>query len=124
MTRTTTAKPSSEPGKAPAVPPPPPAPLPADPDLVDRIFDYILADPALAAAIHRVSHEHQRSVDHLKTAVRAEFAGETVRIAKRRPDLPAKVMSLFNGRNAHEIGRTLGISRPTVYRILKQARQP
>jgi DNA-directed RNA polymerase specialized sigma subunit len=31
-----------------------------------------------------------------------------------------KALALFNGRNAREVARRLGISRPHVYRLLKQ----
>jgi DNA-binding NtrC family response regulator len=93
-----------------------------EPDLVDRIFDYILSDPALAEAMQRVSQSAPgpAGMAKLKTAVRAEFAGETVRIAKRPGNVHLQVLALFNGRNATEVARRLGISRATVYRVIKQ----
>lgn len=86
--------------------------LAAQPDLVDRIFDYLLAEfPQLGGA----------GFAKAKQAVRAEFAGEEVYIAKRgNEDLAAEVLRLFNGRNATEVARRLGIHRATVYRYLKQ----
>lgn len=83
----------------------------AEPDLVDRIFDYLLAEvPAIAG----------RS-DQLKAAVRAEFAGEECYVQGRpREATAASVLALFNGRNASEVARVLGISRATVYRSIKQ----
>ena len=86
----------------------------ADPDLVDRIFDYIMAElPQIAD-----------SVQKHKAAVRAEFKGEHCYIAGRpataRQETVCKVLSLFNGRNATEVARKLQISRRTVYRIIKQ----
>lgn len=86
----------------------------AEPDLVDRIFDYILTElPQLAA-----------SVQKHKAAVRAEFRGEECYIATRpateRQQTTALVLALFNGRNATEVARRLQISRATVYRVLKQ----
>jgi Mor family transcriptional regulator len=86
----------------------------AEPDLVDRIFEYILAEmPEIAA-----------SVAKHKTAVRAEFAGEDCYIASRpataRQETVQQVLALFNGRNATEVARRLQIGRATVYRILKQ----
>ncbi len=86
----------------------------AEPDLVDRIFDYLLAEvPEIAACC-----------DKVKTAVRTEFAGEQVYIADRpqwpRQALTQAVLSLFNGRNATEVARRLNVSRATVYRVLKQ----
>jgi len=90
----------------------------AEPDLVDRIFDYIFSDPALALAIEK------SSVSSIKAAVRAEFRGEECYIASRpataRQELVSNVLALFNGRNATEVARRLQISRRTVYRIIKQ----
>ncbi len=87
----------------------------AEPDLVDRIFDYI------AQELPEVSG----SVCHLKTKVRAEFRGEECYIANRpataRQQQVAQVLALFNGRNATEVARRLGISRVTVWRMLKQS---
>lgn len=87
----------------------------AEPDLVDRIFDYILAElPEIAA-----------SVQKHKAAVRAEFKGEECYIAGKpataRQQQVSQVLALFNGRNASEVARRLQIGRATVYRVLKQA---
>lgn len=87
----------------------------AEPDLVDRIFDYLLAEfPAIAG-----------HADKLKRAVRSEFRGEECYIAGRpateRQQQVAQVLALFNGRNASEVARRLGISRVTVWRMLKQS---
>ena len=86
----------------------------AEPDLVDRIFDYILTEmPEISAAV--LKH---------KSAVRAEFAGEKCYIANRpathRQEQAAQVLALFNGRNTHEIARKLHISPVTVWRYIKQ----
>lgn len=88
--------------------------LDAQPDLVDRIFDYLLSEfPQLAGDAD--------AVKRAETAVRAEFAGEEVYIQKRTGhDLSSEVLRLFNGRNATEVARRLGIHRATVYRYLKQ----
>ena len=87
----------------------------AEPDLVDRIFDYI------AQELPEVSG----SVCHLKLKVRQEFRGEECYIAGRpataRQQQVAQVLALFNGRNATEVARRLGISRVTVWRMLKQS---
>lgn len=97
----------------------------ADPDLVDRIFEYILSDPALAQAMQSATPAARDGIDGLKTAVRAEFKGEECYIAGRpataRQETVAQVLSLFNGRNASEVARRLQISRATVYRAIKQA---
>ncbi|WP_287804147.1 helix-turn-helix domain-containing protein [Diaphorobacter sp.] len=89
--------------------------LDAEPDLVDRIFDYLLAEfPQLAGDAARV--------EKAQAAVRAEFAGEEVYIQKRSSrDIAGEVLRLFNGRNATEVARRLQIHRATVYRYLKQA---
>lgn len=83
------------------------------PDLVDLIFDYVVAEfPELAAR-----------ASELKLAARQEFGGETAYIPRRseaeRRKLVSEVLSSFNGRNASEVGRRLRISRATVYRIIK-----
>lgn len=98
----------------------PPNSLDGDQDLVDRIFDYLLEGiPALqeAAAQGRLSE--------MKVAVRREFAGDRQSIGPRsgagQRDVAEQVLALFNGQNATEVARRLGISRATVYRRLKQA---
>jgi Mor family transcriptional regulator len=86
-----------------------------EPDLVDRIFEYLVAEfPQLAGP------------DFAKTkkAVREEFAGQDAYIPQRplsqRQEVVQSVLELFNGRNATEVARRLRISRATVYRVLKQ----
>ena len=100
----------------------------SEPDLVDRIFEYIFSDPALAEAVKRHSKENGVSLIKIKDAVRSEFKGEECYIAGRpataRQQTLVDVLALFNGRNATEVARRLGISRPTVYRYIKQARSP
>lgn len=87
------------------------------PDIVDRIFDYVVEQiPELA--------ERRRMVER---AIRDEFG--TMRGYVRRHTgeqqafaltLSTEVGRLFNGRNASEVARVLQISRATVYRLLKQ----
>lgn len=90
-----------------------------DPDLVDRIFCYILAE------FKHVADQPESKITALKAAVRAEFKGEECYISARSPterqQTVSKVLALFNGRNATEVARRLQISRATVYRSLKQA---
>jgi Mor family transcriptional regulator len=90
-----------------------------EPDLVDRIFEYLLAEfPQIAGD----------QFAQAKTAVRAEFSGETIYIPARgatdRQRLVQEVLSLFNGRNTAEVARRLRISKASVYRYIKQARLP
>jgi transcriptional regulator of acetoin/glycerol metabolism len=87
----------------------------AEPDLVDLIFDRFVAQfPEIS----------QHSLSELKADMRAEVAGDNHYIPKRAPTerqrLVLQVLEQFNGRNASEVARRLGIGRSTVYRILKQ----
>lgn len=93
--------------------------LEASPDLVDRIFDYVVELlPEIAPA----------RVAELKQAAREEFRGERCYINERSPtdrqQLVSEVLALFNGRNATEVARKLNVSRATVYRYIKQAGRP
>ncbi|MCV2365541.1 helix-turn-helix domain-containing protein [Paucibacter sp. DJ1R-11] len=94
--------------------PKPPQELADQPDLVDRIFDYLVEIlPELEAAEVRLSGARER--------VRREFAGIETYVRKRDAgSLRPEVLALFNGRNASEVARRLGVSRATVYRCLKQ----
>lgn len=99
-------------------PVPEPAPAPVEGDLVDRIFE-LLAETL----------PPDLDLDEARRAIRAEFGGETAHVHKIAPaekaehwrKLRHEVLRLFNGRNASEIARKLGVSRPFVYRVLKQA---
>ncbi len=83
------------------------------PDLVDAIFEYILAE----------FPEISERAEALKAATREEFKGIATYIPSRsataRQELVAEVLRLFNGRNATEVARRLRISRATVYRYIK-----
>ncbi len=91
--------------------------LPADPDLVDRIFEFLRDDPRLAGM-------DAKTLSDLKRDTRAEFRGEECYIAGRpataRQEMVAEVLRLFNGQNSSEVARKLGIGRATVFRVLKQ----
>ena len=90
------------------------------PDLVDAIFRYLLNDTELSRAIKAMNEDQKPlSLQDLKAAVRQEFAGERVYIRSRDGDIAEKVLCQFNGRNATEVSRALGISRASVYRYLK-----
>jgi len=95
-----------------------PHPTPADPDLVDRIFEYLRDDPRLPRLPREV-------LTQVKADLRREFADEVRQTSPQdRADRVHQVLSLFNGRNAIEIARRLQISRATVYRYLKQSPRP
>ena len=87
----------------------------AEPDLVDLIFDRFVAQfPQIS----------QHSLAELKAEMRAQVSGDEHYIRKREPTerqrLVRLVLEQFNGRNASELARQLGIGRSSVYRILKQ----
>ncbi len=87
------------------------------PDLVDRMFDYLVE---LVPEIQR----GDAGLERVQAALRKEFAGQEVYIPARSSVSKAEerraVLKLWNGRNATTIARSLGISRATVYRYLKQ----
>lgn len=88
----------------------------AEPDLVDRIFEYLLREFPQISGLQ---------TEEIRQAVRDHYGGELVWVAKRPPSerqrQAQQVLALFNGRNATEVARQLRIGRTTVYRILKQA---
>lgn len=103
---------------------PPSAPRPLqqllaeEPDLVDKIFDYLVD---LLPELKQTPAE----VTEARRKVRSEFSGIETYVRKRDArDLSAQVLALFNGRNATEVARRLGISKATVYRCLKQPGGP
>lgn len=89
--------------------------LAAEPDFVDRVFEYLLAEfPQIAGPRLALT----------KRAVREQFGARKVWVRSasedERAEIAESVLSLFNGRNATEVARRLRISRATVYRVLKQ----
>lgn len=84
-----------------------------DRDLIDRIFDYIVAEMP----------EMRERAEALKENARHEFGGCDTYIPRRsdadRQRIVVMVLELFNGRNATEIARRLKIGRASVYRIIK-----
>ena len=91
----------------------PAGPSLAEVDFVDHVFTYLLREfPHLAGP----------QFAKAKRAVREHLGGDRVYISRRTSEaLAHQVLSLFNGRNASEVARSLNISRATVYRLLKQA---
>lgn len=83
------------------------------PDLVTAIFDVLIeTNPELAA----LREEGEAAVRHRLRGLRG-----TVLDKPDSETLATKVLALFNGRNAREVARKLGIGRASVYRYLKQA---
>lgn len=82
-------------------------------DLVTAIFDVLIENnPELAEK----REEGEAAVRHRLGGLRGTV------LAKPDSDTMAtRVLSLFNGRNAREVARKLGIGRASVYRYLKQA---
>lgn len=92
-------------------------PVITEPDLVDRIWEYVLEQlPELCS--RRAS---------IIDAIRSEYGGDEHYIrrmdespAERAERMRVEVRKMWNGRNASEVARVLRISRATVYRVLKQ----
>ncbi len=83
-----------------------------EPDLVDRVWDYLL----------RNLPEIKPRETAIKAELRAEFGGQEVYVRKERAaSISAEIGKIYNGRNATEVARRLGISRVSVWRHLKQA---
>ncbi|WP_343740456.1 helix-turn-helix domain-containing protein [Delftia tsuruhatensis] len=86
-------------------------------DLVDRVFEYL---------VELVPEIRSSQVDlaHAEAQIRREFAGQTAYIPARSANEKVRerhrVLQLWDGNNVKEIARTLGISRATVYRHLRQ----
>ena len=61
-------------------------------------------------------------VDQLFRALRRRFGGQDLYIPVEDVAMlrHARIVSLFNGRNHHEVCREVGISRATLYRMLKR----
>lgn len=90
-----------------------------DADFIDVLWAYMLREfPQIAGP----------RLDQVKRAVRHEFGGTEVWVSPNTRDqrraTAAEVLRLFNGRNATEVARELGISRASVYRYIKQAGRP
>lgn len=92
----------------------------ADPDIVERLFAYMLE---LLPETARPAVEAKRI--EIKRGLRKEFGGQRglyVRTSDEEidADAVAQVLAIFNGRNATEVARRLNISRATVFRVIKQ----
>jgi len=86
----------------------------ADPDIVDHMLAYLQRHNLITA---------EKDLREAEKAIRQQWGGTQpyVRaVPADRQAKAAKVLALFNGRNASTIARELGIGRSTVYRIIKQ----
>lgn len=84
-------------------------------DVVERIVELV------CELLPEIVEADRRRVTAIRRVIRQEFAGGRVYVAKRAAvTRREQVLELFNGRNASEVARQLGISRATVYRLLKQ----
>lgn len=100
------------------------APVFTEPDLVDRLWEYVLE--LLPEEAKREIAAHAVEVKQL---TRDRFGGIDKAYVRtgheyRRSQMVDQVLAMFNGRNATEVARRLQISRATVYRILKQPGTP
>ena len=85
-------------------------------DLVTAIFDVLIeTHPGVA----EIREQGEAAVRHRLLGLRG-----TVTPAADSDTMAVKVLALFNGRNAREVARKLGISRASVYRHLKQSGRP
>ena len=83
------------------------------PDLVTAIFDVLI----------ETHPELQDIRPDAEPAIRNRLLGLRGTVTDK-PDsetMATRVLALFNGRNAREVARKLGIGRASVYRYLKQA---
>lgn len=88
----------------------------SEPDLLDRIFDFLQAE------LHQVIPAPGR-LEHLKARARAEFGGSDCYIPRiKRDSRVSEVLRLYNGRNAAEVARLLHIDRATVYRVVQRSK--
>lgn len=86
-------------------------------DLLDRIFDKLpQLWPQIAA--------DQARLEQAKSDLRDEFGGQEAYVRSGRTEETARrdeqIRAMFNGRNAREVARVLGVGRTTVYRALKR----
>jgi Mor family transcriptional regulator len=87
-----------------------------EPDLVDAILDWIVSRHP----------DMKEKAPSLMADIRADWGASRhyVRAGSQteRQRRISQALSLFNGRNATEVARPVGVSRGTVYRIVKQPR--
>ena len=82
-------------------------------DLVTAIFDVLIeTNPEL----EEIREEGEAAVRHRLLGLRG-----TVLPRPNSAAMATRVLRLFNGRNAREVARKLGIGRASVYRYLKQS---
>lgn len=92
-------------------------PVITDPDLVDRIFEFVL---------EQIPELGQRAAS-VKDSIRKEYGGEKHYVRQleetreaRADRIRREVRRMFNGRNSAEVARVLQISKVTVWRCLRR----
>ena len=87
------------------------------PDLVDRIFDYLIETlpPDVAEEIKNAGLR-----DDARSEIGAGYGWVYSASQTARQQRVREVLRLFNGRNATEVARRLNLSKATVYRYIKQ----
>lgn len=89
-----------------------------EPDLLDRIFDFLQAELHQAVPVPVPAR-----LERIKARTRAEFGGcECYILRTDRDRRVSEILRLFNGRNAAEVASLLNIDRATVYRVVKRAK--
>lgn len=78
----------------------------------------------LAQLLPEVAGASPARLESIESMIRREYGGSSWRIRKRPPLDKSRVLECFDGRNATAVARQLGISRATVYRVLKQPGRP
>lgn len=87
-------------------------------DLVDRII-------IMLCELQPAWRDNPKALMQAEAAVRAELGGREHWVRSNpRPDIAREVLMHFNGCNATEVARRLGISRVTVWRVIRQAGLP
>lgn len=93
--------------------------VPVEPDIADSFCEYVS---------QQVPNVTPQDLEAIRMGIRREYGGErhyvrqldTVERARHTKRCAEVLAQHFNGRNASELARKLGISRVTVWRLLKQ----
>lgn len=101
----------------------------AEPDLVDRLFDFMMIElgKKIGESLDRMPPEEKRAVKlAVKRATHAEFKGEQCYVAALpaadREERDAAIRAMFTGGNQKAVLRHFRISKSTLGRIIARAR--